>query len=135
MGSLENKFAQQRTLQEFLQKFLLTFHHTSALFAPYYVLVRLRWSESVPRMVFVCILLPKTYHFAIIFITNTLFNYIRTDVSTQERQQKTRRESYSHRVCQLILLTYCVSYKYFFKTSTLSSFSQGKSKSLRPKCP
>ena len=24
-------------------------------------------------------------------------------------------------------------YKYFFKTSTLSSFSQGKSKSLRPK--
>ena len=26
-------------------------------------------------------------------------------------------------------------YKYAFKASTLSNFSQGKSKSLRPKCP
>ena len=89
-----------------------------------------------PRLVIRLHLLNKNLCVSQLSLLQILyFNYIRTDVSTQEWQQKTRQEGYSHRVCQLILLTCCVFYKYFFKTSTLSSFSQGKSKSLRPKCP
>ena len=32
-------------------------------------------------------------------------------------------------------LFYLITYKYFFKSSTLSNFSHGRFKSLRPKCP